>query len=137
MEPLIGGDPPLIGPYRLLARLGADGMGQVYLAVSPGGRTVALKVVRPDLADDPTFRTRFEREVAAARTVSGPFALPVLDGETDGPMPRLATAYIAGPACTTRSRSTARCRWTHCARCAPGSPRRWSRSTPPGWSTAI
>ena len=71
MEELQAGDPPQIGPYLLLGRLGAGGMGQVFLGRSPGGRLVAVKVIRAELAGDPGFRARFAREVAAARKVSG------------------------------------------------------------------
>jgi len=94
---LQAGDPRSAGPYRLLGRLGAGGMGQVFLGRSAGGRLVAVKVIRPDLAGEPGFRTRFAREVAAARTVSGLFTALVVDADVDGPMPWLATAYVAGP----------------------------------------
>jgi hypothetical protein len=91
------GDPELIGPYRLRGRLGAGGMGRVYLGLSPGGRAVAVKVIRAELAQDPEFRARFRREVAVAQTVSGLYTAPVLDADTDGPEPWLATAYVPGP----------------------------------------
>jgi serine/threonine protein kinase len=90
-------DPGLIGPYRLHARLGAGGMGRVYYGLSPGGRPVAVKVIRADLATDPEFRARFRREVAVARSVSGLFTAPVIDADTDGPVPWLATEYVPGP----------------------------------------
>ena len=91
------GDPQVIGPYRLRSRLGHGGMGQVFLGISAGGRLVAVKVVRADLATDPEFRARFRREVAVARTVSGQFTAPVIDADLDCPTPWLATAYVAGP----------------------------------------
>ena len=91
------GDPQRIGPYRLLGRLGAGGMGRVFLGRSAGGRLVAVKVIRADLAEDPQFRVRFRREVAAARRVSGLFTALVVDADLDGPMPWLATAYVGGP----------------------------------------
>ena len=72
-------------------------MGRVYLGRSPGGRQVAIKVIRPELADDADFRARFVREVSAARKVSGIFTASVVDADLDGPMPWLATSYIAGP----------------------------------------
>ncbi|MCF2527481.1 bifunctional serine/threonine-protein kinase/ABC transporter substrate-binding protein [Yinghuangia soli] len=97
MEPLQPEDPRQLADYRLLARLGAGGMGRVYLARSPGGRTVAIKVVRPELALEEGFRTRFRREVAAARRVSGPYTAPVVDADPDAGTPWLATAYVAGP----------------------------------------
>jgi serine/threonine protein kinase len=91
------GDPRSAGPYRLLGRLGSGGMGQVFLGRSAGGRLVAIKVIRPDLAGEPGFRVRFAREVAAARHVSGLFTALVVDADAEGPMPWLATAYVAGP----------------------------------------
>ncbi|MBO0769829.1 MAG: protein kinase [Actinobacteria bacterium] len=72
-------------------------MGQVYLARCADGEPVAIKMVRPDLAGDPDFRSRFEREVAAARQVSGRYTVLVLDADVTGPVPWLATSYIAGP----------------------------------------
>ena len=91
------GDPPTIGPYRLVGRLGQGGMGQVFLGVSPGGRPVAVKAIRAELAADPQFRMRFGREVAAARRVSGVFTATVVDADVDGPMAWMATAYVPGP----------------------------------------
>jgi len=72
-------------------------MGRVYLGRSPGGRQVAIKVIRPELAEDADFRARFAREVSAARKVSGIFTASVVDADLDGPMPWLATSFIAGP----------------------------------------
>ncbi|MDJ0341971.1 protein kinase [Streptomyces sp. H10-C2] len=97
MQPLTTTDPSSIGPYRLLGRLGAGGMGRVFLGRSPGGRTVAVKVVRSELAEDTEFRTRFRREVDAARLVGAAWSAPVLDADTESPVPWIATGYIAGP----------------------------------------
>ena len=97
MQELQGGDPQRIGPYRLVGRLGAGGMGMVFAARSAGGRAVAVKVIRGELAGDAEFRVRFSREVAAARSVSGLFTAPVVDADVDGPVPWLATAYVPGP----------------------------------------
>jgi eukaryotic-like serine/threonine-protein kinase len=91
------GDPQAIGPYRLVGQLGQGGMGRVYLGVSPGGRPVAVKAIRAELAADPQFRTRFGREVAAARRVSGVFTAQVVDADVDGPVAWMATAYVPGP----------------------------------------
>ncbi|WP_371330211.1 PQQ-binding-like beta-propeller repeat protein [Streptomyces sp. TP-A0356] len=86
-----------MGSYRLLRRLGAGGMGRVYLARSPGGRTVAVKVVRPDLAADADFRSRFRHEVEIAKAVSGRYTAPVVDADPDAPLSWLATSYVLGP----------------------------------------
>jgi Protein kinase domain len=72
-------------------------MGQVFLGQSPGGRLVAVKLIRPELAADPEFRARFAREVAAARHVSGMFTAAVVDADPQGPEPWLVTAYVPGP----------------------------------------
>ena len=90
-------DPRLIGPYQLLGRLGAGGMGRVFLGMSAVGRPVAVKIVHAKLAADPEFRARFSSEVAAARKVSGLFTALVVDADVDAPVPWLATAYVAGP----------------------------------------
>ncbi|MFF2653061.1 serine/threonine-protein kinase [Streptomyces sp. NPDC058045] len=90
-------DPPYVGAYRLLARLGAGGMGQVYLARSARGRIVAVKLVREELAAVQEFRDRFRLEVAAALQVGGEWTAPVLDADTDTAVPWVATGYVAGP----------------------------------------
>jgi serine/threonine protein kinase len=97
MEPLRPADPRRISSYEILSRLGAGGMGQVYLGRSPSGRRVAVKVIRGELTSDPTFRERFRREVASMRQVSGFFTAPVVDADPDGDPPWLATAYEPGP----------------------------------------
>ncbi|MFB7177209.1 MFS transporter [Streptomyces sp. NPDC056257] len=97
MDQLIAEDPTRMGPYRLIARLGAGGMGLVYLGRSEGGRTVAVKVVQAEFAGNPEFRRRFAREVAAARRVGGSWTAAVLDADTDAAVPWVATQYIPGP----------------------------------------
>ncbi|MFJ4716455.1 protein kinase [Streptomyces sp. NPDC088785] len=96
MQAVGADDPERIGPYRVVGRLGAGGMGRVYLARSKGGRAVAVKVVRPELAEDREFRQRFAREVAAARRVNGVFTAGVVDADAEGDSPWLATAYVPG-----------------------------------------
>ncbi|MDT0317064.1 serine/threonine-protein kinase [Streptomyces millisiae] len=95
--PLNAEDPTTIAGYRLTARLGEGGMGKVYLSHTPGGRPIALKVIRPEVAGDPEFRRRFRQEVQAAERVQGLYTAPVIDSDTDGPQPWLATAYVPGP----------------------------------------
>ncbi|MET7274917.1 serine/threonine-protein kinase [Streptomyces flaveolus] len=99
-QPLQAGDPSVVAGYRLVARLGAGGMGRVYLSHTRGGRPVAIKVVRPELADDPAFRRRFRREVEAARRVRGAYTAELVDADTDGALPWLATLYVPGPSLT-------------------------------------
>ncbi|MCX4486260.1 serine/threonine protein kinase [Streptomyces anulatus] len=97
MDKLGSDDPHRIGAYRLLGRLGEGGMGQVFLARSDRGRTVALKLVRRELAEQPEFRARFRQEVRAAHRVGGAWTAPVLDSDTEAPVPWVATGYVAGP----------------------------------------
>ncbi|MGW0960533.1 serine/threonine-protein kinase [Streptomyces gelaticus] len=92
-----GGLPERIGGYAVERELGAGGMGTVYLGRSRGGRAVAVKVARPELAADPHFRERFRAEVAAARSVGGFHTAPVVDADPDAAAPWLATAYVPGP----------------------------------------
>ncbi|MFJ8164874.1 WD40 repeat domain-containing serine/threonine protein kinase [Streptomyces sp. NPDC096136] len=97
VRPLRPGDPQSVGPYRLEGRLGEGGMGQVFLGTSPGGRRVAVKLIRPELAGAPRFRERFAREVEAARQVGGFHTAQVVDADPTAQPPWLATAFIPGP----------------------------------------
>jgi hypothetical protein len=97
MTPLQASDPIRVGDYWLAGRLGAGGMGQVYLARAADGTAVAVKVIRPDLVATPGFRGRFEREVASARRADGPYTAKVIAADPTGSPAWLATAYIAAP----------------------------------------
>ncbi|MEU8709916.1 tetratricopeptide repeat protein [Streptomyces sp. NPDC048565] len=97
MEPLVAGDPTRVGDFVLHARLGAGGMGEVFLGRSPGGRAVAVKVVHPHLARQAEFRRRFRQEVAAARAVGGAFTAPVVAAGSEDDAPWIATVYVPGP----------------------------------------
>ncbi|WP_419995222.1 serine/threonine-protein kinase [Streptomyces boninensis] len=96
VEPLATDDPEHIGPYRLLGRLGAGGMGRVFLARSGGGRTVAVKVVHEAHVEDDRFRSRFRREIDSARRVGERYTAPVLDADPDAEPPWVATGYVPG-----------------------------------------
>ncbi|MEW2048903.1 ABC transporter substrate-binding protein [Streptomyces sp. NPDC005476] len=97
MEPLRSSDPARIADHRLLGRLGAGGMGVVYLARTPNGALVALKVLLAEYAEEPGFKERFRREVEVARQVHSPWAVPLVDADAAAEAPWLATAYVPGP----------------------------------------
>ncbi|MGH3203690.1 MAG: extracellular solute-binding protein [Streptosporangiaceae bacterium] len=97
MDALQPGDPASVGGYRLLGRLGAGGMGQVFLGVSPGGRRVAVKLIHPGHAGDAQFRERFAREIEAAQRVGGFHTASVVDADPYADPPWMVTAYIEGP----------------------------------------
>jgi serine/threonine protein kinase len=90
-------DPERIGSYAIIGRLGAGAMGQVFLARSVAGRLVAIKTIRVDLAEEPGFRARFAREVAAARRVSGVFTAAVIEADPEADLPWVATAFVPAP----------------------------------------
>jgi hypothetical protein len=89
-------DPRHIGPYRLMKRLDAGGLGRAYLAESLAGQTVVLRVLPQDLVNDPGYRSMLERDVAAAARISGPFTAAIVGVQMDGPQPWLATEYVQG-----------------------------------------
>lgn len=96
-QELKAGDPQEIGGYALHGRLGAGGMGEVFLGRSRGGRKVAVKIVRPHIADQPGFRDRFRREVEAAQRVGGFWTAPVIGADPDAETPWVASQYIPAP----------------------------------------
>ena len=94
--PLGPGDPARVGPYEIVGRLGAGGMGTVFLARGGDGARVAVKVLRPELAGDPSFLRMFRREVEAARRVVGFCTARVVDADLSGDLPYLVTEYVEG-----------------------------------------
>ncbi|MEU9287688.1 bifunctional serine/threonine-protein kinase/ABC transporter substrate-binding protein [Streptomyces sp. NPDC048275] len=97
VERLLPSDPSLIGGHRLAGRLGAGGMGVVYLARSPHGAWCALKVIRAEYADDHGFRARFRREAELASRLTSRWTVPVVAADAEARSPWLATAYVPGP----------------------------------------
>ncbi|WP_079152679.1 serine/threonine-protein kinase [Streptomyces sp. RTd22] len=96
LSPLRPDDPREVAGYRLLAKVGEGGMGSVYLSRTRGNQPVALKVIRREFAQNDDFRRRFEQEVTAARRVQGYHIVPVVDHDTSGELPWLASAYVPG-----------------------------------------
>jgi serine/threonine protein kinase len=97
LDPLRADDPTSLGRWTLEGRLGAGGMGVVYLATGPDGGRVALKLVRADLADDPMFRTRFKREVDAVGRVRGERVARLIEADPEADQPYLVVEFVDGP----------------------------------------
>ncbi len=97
MGALGAGDPREVGRYRVPAELGRGGMGRVLPGAGPDGRLVAVKLVRAQLVEDEDFRSRFRREVAASRKVSGPYTAAVVDADANASMPWLASVFVPWP----------------------------------------
>ncbi|WP_372408807.1 protein kinase [Streptomyces luteireticuli] len=100
MEALRPQDPGSIGPHILLARLGSGGMGQVYLGRSPGGRQLAIKVIRDDFAQNAEALARFRREVETVRAVRSAYTANLVDASLEAASCWLATEYVPGPTLT-------------------------------------
>ncbi len=92
-EPLVD----RLGPYRLVHQVGEGGMGQVYLALDPTGRAVAVKVLRAHVAYDSQARARLARELDTLSRVRHSRVAAVIDADIHGERPYLVTRYVAGP----------------------------------------
>lgn len=135
MQPLAPTDPRQAGEFRLSARLGMGGMGQVFLGYSPAGRAVAVKVCHPELAADPSFVERFAREATAAQAVNGLYTAQVVGaGPYDRP-PWMATAYVPGPSLSEYVHGYGPLPRRPPGGWPPGWPRRWWPCTPAAWCT--
>jgi serine/threonine protein kinase len=95
--PLRDGDPSRVGRFRLTARLGAGGMGVVYLGTAKDVGQVAVKVLRSELGDDADFRTRFRREISMLTRVQGLCTVRIIEADTEAASPYLVTEYADGP----------------------------------------
>jgi len=95
-QPLTAEDPREVGGYTIHGRLGAGGMGSVFLATNPDGEYLALKMIRPDLAGSAEFRLRFEQEAKTAQLVKSDYTATVVAADPASPLPWLATSYISG-----------------------------------------
>jgi serine/threonine protein kinase len=96
LAPLTRTDPPFLGAYTLLGRLGSGGMGTVYLGRGPGARLVAVKVIRSEYAELPQYRAQFRREAELARRVARFCTAEVIE-VVDGDPSYLVTEYVRGP----------------------------------------
>ncbi|MEO5749031.1 MAG: serine/threonine-protein kinase [Ornithinibacter sp.] len=86
-----------LGEYRLVQKIGEGGMGVVHLALDRHGRAVAVKVLRPHVANDPDARARLKREVDTLSRIRSPRVAPVIDADVDGETPYIVTRYVPGP----------------------------------------
>lgn len=91
------GDPERVGQYPILRRLSTGGLGQEYLATSPTGREIALRVIAPALADNQLVRERLAREIRVAAAVASPYTTRIVDADIGAPEPWIATEYVPGP----------------------------------------
>lgn len=96
MEKLRPDDPEQLGPYKIIARLGSGGMGVVFLG-SQGSRRVAVKVVRSSFLDNPSLRTRFEREIETLKKLKSKHVAAYLDSDVDGELAWHAVEFVNGP----------------------------------------
>ena len=100
MERLRSGDPEQIGPWQIVNRLGSGGMGIVYMGTN-GTRAAAIKIVREHLLEDPTSRSRLDREVSTLKKVQSRYVAEIVDSDIDGSPAWIATNYVDGPSLKT------------------------------------
>jgi hypothetical protein len=108
----VGTDPARIGPYLVERKLGAGGMGTVYLAShEQTGRIVALKLLSPSLAREEGLVARFVREIEALKKLKNPHVVDLIDHGVDGEMYYYAMEYVPGETLTARLRREKRIPW--------------------------
>jgi len=100
-RPLEPTDSLSFGPYTVVGLIGQGGMGRVYAARAADGTRVAIKALVAHAAARDAALPRFQRELAAARRISGELTARVVDADLDADPPWLATEYIQGPALST------------------------------------
>ncbi|MEU7468633.1 serine/threonine-protein kinase [Streptomyces sp. NPDC044984] len=96
ITPLNPEDPPSMGDFELLGRIGQGGMGQVFLGESLGGEPAAVKVIKPSVVDFES-RQRFAQEIEVLKTIWGPRIAAFLGADAEAEQPWLATEYVDGP----------------------------------------
>ncbi|MEZ0075477.1 BMP family ABC transporter substrate-binding protein [Planotetraspora sp. GP83] len=120
LHPLLSGEPDQFGDYRVLGRIGQGGQGAVYLAESPSGERVAIKVLHAHQAMDENARRRFVREVATARRVATFSTARVIDVSTEGQRPYIVSEYVEGVSLEQRVRERGPCTGDELVRLALG-----------------
>ena len=129
--PLTEGDPRRVGPYTTVGRLGAGALGTLYAAHTDDGRPVAVRVLRAGLLADEAVRARLAADIAAARTVAGPYVAPMLGADLEAGTPWVASGYVAGvPLAKAVADHGPLPEPALLSLASRGSPRRWPRCRP-------
>ncbi|MEV0146701.1 MULTISPECIES: serine/threonine-protein kinase [unclassified Nonomuraea] len=98
ISPLVTGDPGELGSFRLTGRIGEGGQGIVYLGVDEQGERAAIKLLHVKFSGDTIARSRFARELKAAKRVASFCTARVIEADLEGDAPYIASEYIDGRA---------------------------------------